>query len=143
VTDFLVNTLALLGSIFVLLAAVGVVRMPDVYMRMSTVTKAGTLGVGLLMIAVVLQLGDFGTVLKVIAILAFGLITSPVAAHAISRAAYFQGAKLWEGTVVDELRGQYEAHFHELSHPEPSETVAAAVLEHQEHPALREDGSQE
>lgn len=116
-TDFLVQVFVLTGSVFVFLAAVGVARMPDLYMRLSTVTKGGTMGVGLLLVAVVLELPDAVVLVKTIAVIAFAFITSPVAAHFISRAAYFHGVALWDGTVVDELRGQYEERSHELSHP--------------------------
>lgn len=127
-TEVLVGALAIVGSGFVLLAAIGVLRMPDVYMRVSTVTKAGTMGIGLLMLAAVLEFGEVSVVLKVGAVLLFGMITSPVAAHAISRAAYLQGVELWEGTVIDEMRGQYSPHTHRLSHPRESELLATQIL---------------
>lgn len=130
--DVMVQVFVLAGSIFILLAGIGLMRMPDLYMRMSTVTKAGTLGVGLILIGAVIDHFDFTTVIKAGAVITFGFLTSPVAAHMISRAAYFQGVRLWEGSVVDELRGQYEDRSHQLSHPAESETIAGHVLEHDE-----------
>jgi multicomponent Na+:H+ antiporter subunit G len=126
-TGTIIAVFAVIGSLFVLLAAIGVTRMPDLYMRMSTVTKASTLGLALLLVAAVIELDTWTALAKALAIIVFGFITSPVAAHMISRAAYFQGVALWEGTVLDELRGQYTQR-HELAHPPSEETLAGTVL---------------
>jgi multicomponent Na+:H+ antiporter subunit G len=45
----------------------------------------------------------------------FFLLTAPVAAHMIGRAAYFVGVPLWSGTITDELRGHYDMKTHRLS----------------------------
>ena len=50
-TNIIVSILATLGTAFVLLAAVGILRMPDTYLRMAVTTKAATLGVGLILLA--------------------------------------------------------------------------------------------
>ena len=92
------------GSAFALLAAIGVMRMPDVFTRMQASTKASTLGLGCLLIGAGLQLGDFGSFIRVVSIGAFILLTTPVAAHVIARAAYRGDVPLWEGTVLDERR---------------------------------------
>ena len=92
------------GSAFALLAALGVLRMPDVFTRMQASTKASTLGLGCLLIGAALQLGDFGSVIRVVSIGAFVLLTTPVAGHVIARAAYLAECPLWDGTVLDERR---------------------------------------
>ena len=61
-TDIVTAILWLAGSAFALLAAVGVLRMPDVFTRMQASTKASTLGLGCLLIGAALQIGDFGVV---------------------------------------------------------------------------------
>ena len=61
-TDVLTAIMWMAGSAFALLAAVGVLRMPDVFTRMQASTKASTLGLGCLLIGAALQLGDFGVV---------------------------------------------------------------------------------
>jgi multicomponent Na+:H+ antiporter subunit G len=94
----------LAGSAFALLAAVGVVRMPDVFTRMQASTKASTLGLGCLLIGAGLQFGDLASFIRVVSIGAFMLLTTPVAAHVIARAAYRADVELWEGTVLDERR---------------------------------------
>ena len=112
-TDFVVSALVLVGSAFMFMAALGVVRMKDMYMRLSALTKAPTMGVGLLLVANIVESPAIDVVLKALAILAFGFFASPIAAHMICRAAYFQHMPLWEGTVVDELKGHYDRYSHE------------------------------
>ena len=94
----------LVGAAFALLAAVGVLRMPDVFTRMQASTKASTLGLACLLIGAALQMGDFASFIRVASIGAFVLLTTPVAGHVIARASYFAGVPLWKGTVLDERR---------------------------------------
>jgi multicomponent Na+:H+ antiporter subunit G len=106
--DLLTAILWIAGSAFALLAAVGVLRMPDVFTRMQASTKASTLGLGCLLIGAALQLGDFASLIRVVSIGAFILLTTPVAGHVIARAAYLADVPLWEGTVLDERRSAQE-----------------------------------
>ena len=103
-TDILTAILWVAGPAFALLAAVGVLRMPDVFTRMQASTKASTLGLGCLLVGAALQLGDFGSFVRIASIGAFILLTSSVAAHVIARASYLADVPLWEGTVLDERR---------------------------------------
>lgn len=107
--------LLLLGAVFMLLAAIGMVRMPDVLTRMHSSTKSATLGVGLIMLGVALVFSDFGIGVRALAIVIFMFSTAPVAAHMIARAAYHSGVPLWEGTLSDEMRGRYDPETHTLS----------------------------
>ena len=93
----------LFGAFFVFVAAVGVLRLPDLLMRMHASTKAGTLGVGFILAAVAVMTPDIGVITRSIATIMFLIITAPVAAHMIGRASYQVGVKLWEGTIVDDL----------------------------------------
>ena len=102
--DLLIAILWVGGSAFALLAALGVLRMPDVFTRMQASTKASTLGLGCLLVGAALQLGDFGSVVRVISVGAFVLLTTPVAGHVIARASYLAEVPLWDGTVLDERR---------------------------------------
>ncbi len=102
--DFFTGLMWTAGAAFALLAALGLLRMPDVFTRMQASTKASTLGLGCLLIGAALQLGDFATFIRVISIGAFILLTTPVAAHVIARASYLADVPLWEGTVLDERR---------------------------------------
>jgi multicomponent Na+:H+ antiporter subunit G len=114
---WLVYILVLGGVFFLFIAAIGVVRMPDLYNRMHATSKAGTLGVGLILVAVAVFYQELSVAARALSILAFMILTAPVAAHALGRAAYLAGVKPCEDTFVDELAGQYRAN-HRL---EPAE----------------------
>ncbi|ASJ10823.1 Na+/H+ antiporter subunit G [Thermococcus sp. P6] len=106
--------LVLIGTFFYMLSALGLIRMPDVYNRMQTSTKSATLGSLGVMIGVgIWALGtDFGSVAwftKTLVIAIFLLLTNPISAHALIRAAYRNGIPLWEGSVVDRYREHMEA----------------------------------
>jgi multicomponent Na+:H+ antiporter subunit G len=101
-TDVLTSVVWLAGAAFALLAALGVLRMPDVFTRMQAATKASTLGLALLLGGTAFQMGDFGSFIRVTCIGAFVLLTTPVSGLVIARASYFAGIPLWKGTVLDE-----------------------------------------
>jgi multicomponent Na+:H+ antiporter subunit G len=103
-----IGVMWIVGSAFALLAAIGVLRMPDVFTRMQASTKASTLGLGCLAIGAALQLGDAGSAIRLASIVAFLLLTTPVSAHVIARAAYRAGVPLWSGTVLDERQRDFE-----------------------------------
>lgn len=98
----LAGVLALAGALLALLAAVGVLRLPDVFTRMQSSTKASTLGLGCLLAGLVLLHPSTEVVIRAGSIAAFLMLTVPVSAHAIARAAARTGAPLWTGTHVDE-----------------------------------------
>ncbi len=102
--DVLTAVLWIAGGTFALLAALGVLRMPDVFTRMQASTKASTLGLGCLLAGAAVQLGDFASFIRVASIGAFVLLTTPVAAHVIARASYLADVPVWENTVLDERR---------------------------------------
>lgn len=101
--ETLIGLLLLGGTFFALVAAIGVVRMPDIYMRLSAASKASTLGASFILTAVALFFGTTAVSGKVVAIIAFTLLTAPVAAHMLGRAAYFSGEPLWGKSRVDQL----------------------------------------
>ena len=106
--ELAIGVLWIVGSSFALVAAVGVWRMPDVFTRMQASTKASTLGLGCLAIGAALQLGDAASMIRLLSIGAFLLLTTPVSAHVIARASYRAGVPLWGGTVVDERQRDFE-----------------------------------
>ena len=113
-TDTIIAILATLGALFALLAAIGLVRMPDLYLRISVTTKAATLGIGLLLIGSAIYFGDISITTRVLAIIFFILLTAPVGAHLIGRSSYFTGIKMWDKSVRDDLEGKYQKRSHEL-----------------------------
>lgn len=96
-----------LGTALIIIAAWGVIRMPDIYMRMSASTKAATLGIGCILVGAAIHFHELVFASRAIAIIFFVLLTAPVAAHRIGRAAYKDGVPLWPQSIVDELRSFY------------------------------------
>ena len=76
-----------LGGFFTVLAGIGILRLRDVFLRMHAATKVGTLGSGLILIGVCVHFGDTSVVLRSILIFLFLMLTSPIGAHMIGRAA--------------------------------------------------------
>ncbi|MBK8434477.1 MAG: monovalent cation/H(+) antiporter subunit G [Chloroflexi bacterium] len=107
--DILSTICLIIGTLLMVVAAFGMWRMPDLFIRMSATTKAGTVGLGFLLMALALHFAELGLTTRALAIFVFTLVTAPVSAHMIGRAAYSDGVKLWEGTKVDELRPYYES----------------------------------
>lgn len=106
--DYIIILFITLGTIFILLAAIGILKMPDFYMRMSVSTKAVTLGVGLILIATAIYFNNFSVTTRVAAIIVFLFLTAPVAGHRIGRAAYILNVKLWKDSVHDDLKDKYQ-----------------------------------
>lgn len=97
-----------LGGAFMLLSAVGVVRMPDVYMRLQVASKASSLGAGLFMLAVAVHFAELDIVVRAVLVVAFIFLTTPVSAHLLGRAAHLTGVPLWRGSGDDALRDAYD-----------------------------------
>lgn len=102
--------LLLAGAVLCLLAAVGVLRLPDFFMRMHAATKAGVAGSGLVLLGVAALLGEPGVWVKAALAVLFLLITTPVAGHLLGRAGYVSGVPLWRGTHEDALAGVLVRH---------------------------------
>lgn len=100
--QLLAAALMLAGAVLALLASVGVLRMPDVFTRMQSSTKASTLGLGCLLVGLVMLHPNAEFVIRAASISAFVMLTAPVSAHVIARAAAQTGSPLWVGTKVDE-----------------------------------------
>lgn len=84
--DVLVGLFLLAGASFVMIAAIGIVRLPDLLTRMHASTKAGTLGALLVLVGLAFHQGTGEVVSKAIATALFLLLTAPIAAHMIGRA---------------------------------------------------------
>jgi multicomponent Na+:H+ antiporter subunit G len=107
VSEVVAAIFMLFGAALLLLAALGLVRMPDVYTRLSAASKAVALGAGSLFISVAIIYPDPGVTTRAVAGIFFILLTAPVAAHALARAAARVGSPLWAGTVANELGGYH------------------------------------
>ena len=105
--DIITAVLLVLGSLFSVVAALGMLRLPDTVIRMHAATKAGTLGAGLILIGEAFFYAELGIALRALAAITFLLLTAPVAAHLIGRAAYYSNIRLWEKTWIDQLAERY------------------------------------
>ncbi|WP_207958081.1 monovalent cation/H(+) antiporter subunit G [Streptomyces sp. YIM 98790] len=83
--------LLVLGVALVALAALGLLRLPDAYLRANAVAKAASLGVVCVLLGVLLHLPRPGTAVLVLAACGFQLFTAPVAGYAVARAAHRSG----------------------------------------------------
>ncbi len=106
--DIIVGILLVSGGFFACVAGLGILRFPDVLMRMHASTKASTLGVGLILTAVAIYFGTLEMIARSAATIIFLLLTAPVAAHLLGKAAYRTGAVLWQGMSKDELKDYAE-----------------------------------
>jgi multicomponent Na+:H+ antiporter subunit G len=95
--------LLLIGATFMLLAGIGVLRLPDIFMRLQAGTKASTLGIACILLGAALHFQDIAVTVRAVLIIGFFCLTAPIGAHMIARAAYAVGAPLWEGSITDEL----------------------------------------
>ncbi|MEH3032642.1 MAG: monovalent cation/H(+) antiporter subunit G [Aeromicrobium erythreum] len=104
-TDVLAGACLLLGSALALVAGIGLVRFPDVLTRMHAATKPQTLGLLLVLLGLALRLQSVGVAVTLALVAAFQLLTAPVAAHMVGRAAFRTGFVDRDQLVVDELDG--------------------------------------
>ena len=93
--------ITLIGTIFLFLGSLGLIRMPDVFNRIQTGTKATTLGTMLTLLGVGIMHFDWAG--KIVVLIIFVLVTNPVSSHVLARAAYHIGIPLTSKTVVDKL----------------------------------------
>jgi len=107
-TDILIAIFSTIGALAILFASIGILRMPDFYLRLSVTVKASTLGVGLLLVCAAFTFSDVSVTTKAMAIIFFLILTAPVAAHMIGKTAYHTGVEIWKDTIVDELKDFYE-----------------------------------
>ena len=90
-----------IGIVFNFFGCLGLIRLPDIYNRLQAATKCVTFGTIFILIGVLIYFGFTDIGVKAILCLLFILITSPTAAHAISRGAYHSKVSLWSKSVVD------------------------------------------
>lgn len=104
--DILVGVMLIVGALFALVGSVGMLRLQDVYMRMHAASKAGTLGSGMMLLALAVYAHEVDVVTRAIAGVVFFLLTAPVSAHLLARAAYIAGYRPCAMTKIDELKDE-------------------------------------
>lgn len=87
------------GVFFFMVSVIGLIRLPDIYMRVHATAKGDTLGLGLALSGAMVYLGFSYTSLKLLLIITFIWITSPTAAHLIGKSAYRSGVEAACGTI--------------------------------------------
>jgi multicomponent Na+:H+ antiporter subunit G len=96
------------GILFDFLGVLGLLRLPDVYNRLQAATKCVTFGSAGLLFGVFVLKGFTSFGFKVLLAIAFIFLTSPIAAHAIARAAHRSGVPLSPESVVDLYEADHE-----------------------------------
>ncbi|MFV0369534.1 MAG: monovalent cation/H(+) antiporter subunit G [Hyphomicrobiaceae bacterium] len=94
--------LILLGSFFIVVGAIGVMRMPDLFSRMHAASVIDSTGVGFLVAGLILQAPSVFVVLKLLFILLLFFFVSPVVSHALAQAALSADI---EPQLADDRRG--------------------------------------
>lgn len=97
-------SLIVIGAAFFLIGTVGLLRFPDFYTRVHAVTKCDALGASLVLAGLAILAGLDGQGLRILALIALVLVSSPTAGHALARAAWRAGLKPWyrEASHVDQ-----------------------------------------
>ena len=102
IQNYVAAALVLIGSLFALTASIGLLRLPDFYTRMHAASKAGTLGSCVMLMALAVHADDLAVTLRALGGVVFFLLTAPVSAHLLAKAAHGSGLKLWKKSVVDD-----------------------------------------
>lgn len=119
--EILVSALVLLGTLAVLIAGIGVVRMPDLYTRMQATSKAATLGAILLTLALAFDFRDTAITVRCMLVVIFLALTAPVGTHVLARAGYLQGVRMRDPDAHDELEGRYDSRTRTLDSASPGD----------------------
>ncbi len=114
ITEYIVLFFMILGALFIFVASIGLLKMPDVYLRMSAATIAATFGVASVLVAAAIHFGTITVTLHILGIIIFLILTVPVGAHMLGRAAVIIGLKQWNRTVSNDIEGTYDEETHQF-----------------------------
>ena len=117
---WLASLLVLAGGAFCLLGAIGVLRLPDCYSRMHAASKAGALGAVLVLAGLAAASSGAAAMEALFALMAV-LVTAPLAAHAVSRAAYMADIKPVVGKLGNVLDEHSAADAQNRSEPQAAQ----------------------
>ncbi len=93
--------LCVVGAFFFFVGTLGILRFPDFFSRTHAATKCDTVGAGSILLGLTLLEGFTPDALKLLALAALVLLSSPTAGHALARAAYRTGLKPWRAPSAD------------------------------------------
>lgn len=103
ICQYVAAFLVLLGGAFTFLSALGIVRLPDLYTRMHAASKAGVVGSGLALVGLAIVSLDGAVILRSILGILFLVLTTPVSAHLLARAAWRAGVEPSASTSINDL----------------------------------------
>ena len=101
ISEIIAAVLLVSGGFFCLVAGVGIVTLNDVYARMHAATKAGTLGLALICVAIMVLATTWLQLFEALFVFLFMIMTAPVGAHLIGRAAFRTRAPMDPRTKID------------------------------------------
>lgn len=94
----------LVGVLFMLLAAIGLIRFPDFYIRNSASTKAAILGLGMILLGTGLYYNRVLIFTELLAIFLFIFLINPLTSHIVARAAFKTKVPFWKKTNLDDIK---------------------------------------
>ena len=100
--ELLATAFLLVGLAFFLVGAIGIVRLPDVFMRLHAASKCSTLGLLGMLVAACLALGTDEVAAKAIAVIVFTAVATPIGSHLLAKAALETRQAQWDRTLGDE-----------------------------------------
>lgn len=103
-TEIIAGCLIILGGVFAVIGGLGLLRMPDVLIRMHASTKIGTLSCGLILAGCAVVFAEPDIIIRVIAIVLFILLTAPIGAHMMGRSVLSTGVALWQHEDIAQNR---------------------------------------
>jgi len=103
ITEFLTAAALLVGTVVMLFSSVGLLRFPDVFMRMHAATKASTLGIGFILISAAIFFGDGLVTTKLVALIVIYFFTAPIGAQVLAHGAHRARTPMSDQTWIDEL----------------------------------------
>ena len=120
----------LAGAIITFIAALGVLRLPDFFMRMHAATKAGVVGPSLLLLGAGFYDFTWATWLKIVLAITFLFMTTPIAGHLLGKAGFVGGVRFWAGTSRNDLGRVLPSSLFTETEASAEEPVATARPKH-------------
>ncbi|GAA1938047.1 monovalent cation/H(+) antiporter subunit G [Agromyces allii] len=108
--EIAVGLLIVVSGFLSMAAGIGIVRFPDVLTRLHAATKPQVLGLAAVLVAIVVQVPTWGVLTTVVLIMTFQLLTQPMTAHMLGRAAYRSDHVRRDLLIEDELDRDIAAH---------------------------------
>jgi len=103
ISEWIAGILLVLGAFFMLIASIGMIKLPDLYMRIHAATKAPSLGIFLMVVGIIVYFFNWWTSIEGLVVILFVFITTPIGSHMISSVAHSMGVEKAKATIIDEM----------------------------------------